>query len=352
MSLFEKTIGEIAPVDRALIPIVQSRLDNLTKPQGSLGRLESLALQYCLAAGTDCPRIRKKLIYTFAADHGVTDEGVSAFPKSVTAQMVANIMGGGAGVSVLARHAAIELRVVDIGVEACLDNLDGLLRRKVKCGTANIAAGPGMTEREAMRAIEAGIDLAHGAAEEGASLIGTGEMGIGNTTPSSALFAALLPCDVSSVTGRGTGIDDETLARKVRVIERALDVNRHRLGSPIEALAAIGGLEIAAICGLTLGAASRRIPVVVDGFISSAAAFVATKLCPHLQDYLFYSHRSGEAGHDVYLQRSGIRPILDLGMRLGEGTGAAMAIMIIEAAIKVYNEMATFDSAAVSRKGT
>ncbi|MEW6368366.1 MAG: nicotinate-nucleotide--dimethylbenzimidazole phosphoribosyltransferase [Acidobacteriota bacterium] len=350
MNLVETTINAIAPVDRSLCAPIQAHLDNLTKPRGSLGQLESIAMQFCVAAGTQRPRIGRKVIYSFAADHGVTDEGVSAFPKAVTRQMVANMLNGGAAVNVLARHVNAEVRVVDVGVDDPLLDLNGLIRRKVRSGTRNMARGPAMTEQEARSAVEVGIELAIGAIAEGAGLLGTGEMGIGNTTPSSAILATLLPCDVPEVTGRGTGIDDVTLKRKIEVIRRAIDVNRGLLDTPFGALAAVGGLEIAGICGLILGAASRRIPVVVDGFISSAGAMVATKMCPHVTGYLFYSHRSNEAGHSVFLDRCGIRPILALDMRLGEGTGAALAMSVIEAAIKIYNEMATFDSAAVSRK--
>jgi nicotinate-nucleotide--dimethylbenzimidazole phosphoribosyltransferase len=213
-----------------------------------------------------------------------------------------------------------------------------------------MALGPAMSPEEARRAVEIGIGLALDAAGDGATLIGTGEMGIGNTTPSSALFAALLPCGVREVAGRGTGIDDETLKRKVGIIERSLDVNKEALSDPLAALAAVGGLEIAGICGIILGAASRKVPVVVDGFISSAGALVACRLCPPAADYLFFSHLSAEGGHAVFFERFGAKPLLRLGMRLGEGTGAALAIPLVEAAVRIYNEMATFETAGVSRK--
>jgi nicotinate-nucleotide--dimethylbenzimidazole phosphoribosyltransferase len=344
-------ITAITPVNRDLEPEIKSHLDNLTKPPGSLGKLEDLATRYCLIRGTSEPVLGKKVIFTFAGDHGVADEGVSAFPKTVTPQMVRNMLAGGAAVNVLARHAGAEVRVIDIGVDDPLEDAPGLIRRKIKPGTANIARGPAMTVEEAVEAIKVGIELAQQAAKEGATLIGTGEMGIANTTPSSALFSVLLPCTVEEITGRGTGIDNNTLAHKVKVIEQAIATNARRLSDPLETLAALGGLEIAGICGLALGAASCGIPVVVDGFISSAGALVACKLNEHVKDYLFFSHRSQEAGHKIFFREFGVAPILDLEMRLGEGTGAALAMSIIEASLKVYSEMATFDSAQVANKG-
>ena len=352
MSLLEKTLAEIRPVEAGLEAAARAQLDNLTKPPGSLGRLEDVAARCCLIAGSAQRPLRlgRKKVFTFAGDHGVADEGVSAFPKAVTPQMVRNMLAGGAAINVLARHAGAESCVVDMGVDDPLEDAPGLVRRKVRRGTANIARGPAMTREEAVRALEAGIELAQAAAAEGVGLLGTGDMGIANTTPSSALFAALLPCPVEEITGRGTGIDDAGLARKVAVIRRALEVNRESLADPLGALAAVGGLEIAGIAGLVLGGASRRVPVVVDGFISSAGALVACRLCPDARDYLFFSHKSNEAGHAVFLRLFGATPLLDLGLRLGEGTGAALAMGLVEAAVRVYNEMATFGSAGVSGK--
>jgi len=350
MGLLDEAIRGIAPADRGLAPRVRARLDGLTKPPGSLGDLEVISVRYCLARGTSEPDMGGKVIYCLAADHGVVDEGVSAYPGEGTGQMVRNMVAGGAAVNVLARRAGADGRVVDIGVAAPLGNLEGLIPRKVRPGTANMAWGPAMSPEEARRAVEIGIGLALDAAGDGATLIGTGEMGIGDTTPSSALFAALLPCGVREVAGRGTGIDDETLERKVGIIERSLDVNKEALSDPLAALAAVGGLEIAGICGIILGAASRKVPVVVDGFISSAGALVACRLCPPAADYLFFSHLSAEGGHAVFFERFGAKPLLRLGMRLGEGTGAALAIPLVEAAVRIYNEMATFETAGVSRK--
>jgi nicotinate-nucleotide--dimethylbenzimidazole phosphoribosyltransferase len=350
MSLLHDTLGKIAPVDDRLEPEIRAHLDNLTKPRGSLGHLEELAVHYCLATGTQKPHMGEKVIFVFAGDHGVVTEGVSAYPKEVTTQMVRNMLAGGAAVNILARHAGAEVRVVDIGVDKSFESTPGLLAKKVRPGTANIAEGPAMSTGEAQRAVEAGIELAQRAARGGATLIGTGEMGIGNTTPSSAILAVLLPCSVEQMTGRGSGIDDDTLRHKIDVVERAIAVNRERLTEPLSVLAALGGLEIGGICGLVLGAASYRVPTVVDGFISAAGALIAWRMCPHVRGYLFFSHLSAEAGHGVFFQRVNARPILDLGMRLGEGTGAALAMSIIEAAIMVYNGMSTFDSAGVSKR--
>lgn len=351
MNILQRTVENIQPVDFSLETDIRAHLDNLTKPPGSLGVLEELAMKYCLASGALKPHLGKKLIFTFAADHGVTEEGISAFPKEVTPQMVMNMLAGGAAVNVLARHAGVEVRVVDMGVASEFEDSRGLIQRKVRPGTANMAKGPAMTLAEAEKALEIGIELARIAAHEGFTLLGTGDMGIGNTTASSALFAVLLPCPVEDITGRGTGIDDQKLAHKIRIIQQALSVNQARFTDPLNTLAAVGGLEIAGICGLILGAAECKIPVVVDGFISSAGALVACKLSPHVKDYLFFSHLSGEAGHRVFFQEFCARPILDLDMRLGEGTGAALAMFLVEAAVKIYHEMATFTSAGVSNQG-
>lgn len=350
MSALSETIKSVKSVDWNLEPAIRAHLDQLTKPPKSLGRLEDLAAQYCLITNSLTPSLGKKKIFTFAGDHGVAAEGVSAYPKEVTPQMVRNLLAGGAAVNVLARHVGAEVAVIDIGVDDPLNEAPDLIRRKIKSGTNNIAKGPAMSLEEAGQAIEVGIELARSAAQNQVTLIGTGEMGIANTTPSSALFAVLLPCPVEDITGRGTGIDDAGLIKKVEVIKQSLKVNQERLADPLSALAALGGLEIAGICGLCLGAAASRIPVVVDGFISSAGALAACRLCPPVRDYLFFSHLSEEAGHATFLRIFKVAPILDLKMRLGEGTGAALAMSIIEASVKIYNEMATFASAGVSDK--
>jgi nicotinate-nucleotide--dimethylbenzimidazole phosphoribosyltransferase len=350
MNQLEHTLKSIGPVDQGLKPAIEAQLDDLTKPPKSLGRLEDIALRYCLATGTAAPVLGPKKIFCFAGDHGVAEEGVSAYPKAVTPQMVRNMLAGGAAVNVLARHAGVELEVVDMGVDDPLDDAPGLCRRKIRRGTANIAKGPAMTVDQARHAVETGIELAVTAHAKGIRMIGTGDMGIANTTPSTALFAAFLKCPVESVTGRGTGIDDQGLQNKIRVVKQAMEVNKARLADPLSTLAAVGGFEIAGICGLVIGASSCRMPVVVDGFISTAGAMTAVQMNPAIKDYLFFSHLSQEKGHRHVMETFGVRPILDLDMRLGEGTGAALAMMIIEGAVKIYNEMATFSSAGVSTK--
>jgi nicotinate-nucleotide--dimethylbenzimidazole phosphoribosyltransferase len=351
MEQLQQIIASIRPVDTSLRQKIQAHIDDLTKPQGSLGRLEDIALRYCMITGTARPSLLKKKIFTFAADHGVVAEGISAFPKAVTPQMVRNMLSGSAAVNVLARHVNAEVCVIDIGVDEDFNGIPCLLDRKIRRGTDNIARGPAMTQNDAVKALHVGIELAQKAADEGISLIGTGDMGIGNTTSSSALMAAMLPCEVEIITGRGTGIDSDGLARKIKVIKKALEYNRDCIASgPLSVLAALGGFEIAGICGLILGAASRRVPVVVDGFISSAGALAACKMCESTKDYLFFSHCSDEKGHKAFLSMFDVEPILNLNMRLGEGTGAALAMSIIEGSIKIYNEMATFSSAGVSEK--
>ena len=340
----------IKPVSRSLSDAAQAHLDDLTKPQGSLGRLEEIALSYVLATGRGNPLLLKKKICCFAADHGVAAEGVSAFPAEVTPQMVYNMLRGGAAINVLTRHAGVDLDVVDVGVNHDFPDLAGLVKRKVRPGSANMAVGPAMSEEDALQALLCGAELATTAQEAGYHILGTGEMGIANTTPATALYSVLLDVPVDGITGRGTGIDDERLHHKIAVIKKAIAVNASRSTTPFGALAALGGYEIAAIAGFILGAAAVRIPVVVDGFISSAGAVVALKLCPAVEGYLFFSHLSNEQGHRAVMKKLGARPILDLDLRLGEGTGAAIAMQLIEGAVKIYNEMATFSGAKVSEK--
>ena len=337
----------IEPASAAVLAQAQARLDNLTKPLGSLGKLEMLAARTCAMRRTVAAKVEKKIILTFAGDHGVVAEGISAFPQEVTPQMVLNFLAGGAGVNVLARHVGAEVRVVDVGVAVPIE-AEGLRQCKVRPGTANMAKGPAMSIDEALAAIGVGMEMAREAIEDGAEILGTGDMGIGNTTPSAALFAALLPAKVSDVTGRGTGINDATLQHKIAVIEQALTVNKDQLNSPLGALAAVGGLEIAAICGCILQAAISKIPVVVDGFISSAGALVALRLAPNVLDYCFFSHMSAEQGHRIFFEKMGLSPLLHLDLRLGEGTGAALTMNLVEAGLKIMNEMATFGEAGVS----
>ncbi len=348
MKILQDALNSIRPVDQEFQDKVQKRLDNLTKPLGSLGRLEELARRYAAITGKEYPKIRKKVIYTFAGDHGVVQEGVSAYPKEVTYQMVYNFLRGGAGINVLANHIGAEVWVVDIGVDHDFEDARGFIKRKIGRGTRNMAGGPSMTREECIKALEVGIELAQGALEGGADILGTGDMGIGNTTPSSAITAVLTGRPVADITGRGTGISDEAYLHKMKVIEHSLTINRPDPSDPLDVLAKVGGYEIAGIAGLIIGASARRIPVVIDGFISSAAALVAVSLKREISQYLFASHLSVEKGHQAIFERIGLIPLLDLNLRLGEGTGACLGISLIEAGVKILTEMATFGEAGVS----
>lgn len=352
MDLLKKTIDAIKPVDTAWFPKAQARLDNLTKPPGSLGRLEEFASRLVAIAASLDPKIEKKVVFTFAGDHGVVEEGVAAYPKEVTPQMVFNILKGGAAINVLTRHAGAEVVMVDMGVDFDFEGAPGLVDRKVVRGTKNIARGPAMTQDEAVRCLEAGIGLAQEYAAKGYAMFGTGDMGIGNTTPSSAIVAAITGSKAIDVTGKGTGISDEALIHKAEVIETALRVNKPDKKDGVDVLAKVGGAEIGGIAGLILGAAALRIPVVVDGFISTAGALIAYTIAPAAGDYMFAAHNSVEKGHRVMLDAMGLAPILDLGMRLGEGTGGALAMLLIEGGLKIYKEMATFDEAGVTNETT
>jgi len=347
----QRILKSIKPPDARVLQQAQERLDNLAIPRGSLGRLMEIGKQYAGARGNPMPAIQKKRIFTFAADHGVVEEGVSAFPKQVTREMVFNFMRGGAGINVLARHAGAGVTVVDIGVDYDFPPMEGLVVQKVARGTNNMTKGPAMTRDEALRAVTAGIELGLDAAEQGADIIGTGDMGIGNTTPSSAIIAAFSGLSAAEVTSRGTGICDEALLVKIAAIEKALTLNRPDPQDPLDVLAKVGGLEIGGICGLIIGAASRSVPVVIDGFISTAGAVVACELCPLIKEYLFAAHLSVEKGHRAMLDRLGLKPLLDLGLRLGEGTGAALGIWLVEAGVKVLTEMLTFTEAGVTEGG-
>ena len=341
-------LAEIQPVDTSLRDTLQDHLNDLAHPPGSLGRLEEVALRYAMIRRTAAPEIGRKKVFIFAGDHGVTAEGVSAVPSAVTQVMAKTMLDGTAAITVLCRQAGIETEVIDIGMAVPLPDHPRLVQANVKRGTDNMATGPAMSREEAARAILIGARLACEGAAQGITMFGTGEMGIGNTTPSSALYAALLGRDPAEVTGRGTGIDDAALQRKTDAIRRALAVNAEQLDSPLGILAAVGGLEIAGICGLILGASAAHCAVVVDGFISSAAALVAVSLKPEVKDYLFFAHCSAENGHRLFLQQFDAQPLLDLGLRLGEGTGAALAIPLLEAGVHIYNEMATFSGLGFS----
>ena len=350
--LSHKTIDRIQPTELRLLAQAQARLDRLTKPIGSLGRLEELAAHYVMITGEMNPKVPRGAVYTFAADHGVTVEGVSAYPSAVTPQMVLNFLRGGAGVNVLARHVGIEVRVVDIGVAFDFESAPGLIQRKVMPGTKNLMVESAMSLAQAEQALHVGIELATEAAQEGIGLIGTGEMGIGNTTASSAIAAVMTGRSVAEVTGRGTGIDDAGHARKIDVIQRALALHRLDSTHAMEVLAKVGGLEIGGLAGLMLGAAAARIPVVLDGFIAGAAALIAVGLQPRCKDYLIASHQSVERGHRAILDHLRLKPLLDLDLRLGEGTGACLGMSLVFAAIKILTEMATFDEAGVSERRT
>jgi nicotinate-nucleotide--dimethylbenzimidazole phosphoribosyltransferase len=350
MNLLQSTIEAVRPVDPQWIATAERHQLELTKPPGSLGRLEEIANRCAAIRESLAPTAARPRIVIFAADHGVCAEGVSAYPQEVTAQMVANYLRGGAAINALARVGDIELKVVDIGVAAAIGALDGLIGRRVAAGTRNFCVEPAMTEAEMHAALETGIQLAAEAAGEGCDLLGFGEMGIGNTTAASAIAAALTSLPVEKVVGRGTGVDDEGLARKRRAIERGLALHAPLLRSPLGILQCVGGLEIAAMCGFCLGAAAQRLPVVMDGFIATAAAALALRLCPAAAGYLFAAHRSVEPGHASLLASIGQEPLLDLGMRLGEGTGAALAMGIVQAAVAAFTQMATFAGAGVTNR--
>jgi len=350
--LSRETIDQIQPIDFRLLAQAQARLDKLTKPVGSLGRLEELAARYVMITGEMKPKVPRGAVFTFAADHGVTVEGVSAYPSAVTPQMVLNFLRGGAGVNVLARHVGVEVRVVDIGVAFDFEAVPGLIHKKIMPGTKNLLDESAMSSAQAEQALQVGIELAAEAAQQGIGLIGTGEMGIGNTTASSAITAIMTRRPVSEVTGRGTGIDDASHARKIDVIQRALDMHRLDSADAMGVLAKVGGLEIAGLAGLMLGAAAARIPVVLDGFIAGAAASIAAGLQPRCKDYLIASHRSVERGHQALLDHLGLKPLFDLDLRLGEGTGACLGMSLVFAAIKILTEMATFEEAGVSERNT
>lgn len=350
MDKLTRTIEMIKPLDKEALIKARARQDILTKPQGSLGRLEELSVQLAGIQGKPVPQIKNKAIMVMAGDHGVVAEKVGNWPQEVTAQMVYNFLGGGAGINVIARQAGARVIVVDMGVATELTSSPQLISRKIDFGTRNMALGPAMTAEQAVKSIETGIELVSAEVTKGLDILGTGDMGIGNTTASSAIFAAITGRPVAEITGRGTGLTDEQLAHKVSVINRALEVNQPDPAQSLDVLAKVGGFEIGGLAGVMLAAASNRIPVVIDGFISGAAALIATTLCPTLKDYLIAAHLSTEAGHRLLLEHLGLKPLLNLDMRLGEGTGAALGIFLAEAAARVLTEMATFAEAGVSEK--
>jgi nicotinate-nucleotide--dimethylbenzimidazole phosphoribosyltransferase len=349
-TLLNETIAQIPPLDADAMKAARARQDQLTKPQGALGRLESLSIQLAGITAQARPRFKQPAIITMAGDHGIARQGVSAYPAEVTPQMVLNFLRGGAAINVLARHVGARVVIVDIGVATELPAHPELVNQKIAPGTRDFSMGPAMTRDEARRAVEAGIEIATREISRGADILGTGDMGIGNTTPSAAITATITRRSVKELTGRGTGVDDAGLARKIATIERALEINQPNPNDAIDVLADVGGFEIGGLAGVMIGAAARRVPVVIDGFISGAAALIAHGLAPAVQPYLVAAHRSVEIGHRAILDYLRVEPLLDLDLRLGEGTGAALGISLCIASAKILDEMATFADAGVSEK--
>jgi nicotinate-nucleotide--dimethylbenzimidazole phosphoribosyltransferase len=343
-----QTIGGL---DARAMAAAAARWDTLTKPRGSLGRLETLACRIAGIIGQDRPRLTERLVFVLAGDHGVTAQGVSAYPSDVTAQMVYNFVRGGAAINVLARHVGARVIVVDMGVDAELPVLPGLVSKKVRRGTRDFAQQPAMTPDEALACVETGIELSEAEVKARHTWVVTGDMGIGNTTASSAIIAAMTGAPVERVTGRGTGVSGAALARKAAVIKEALDKHRPKAQDALDVLSKVGGCEIGGLAGIVLGAAARRCPVVLDGLIATAAALLAVSIVPAARDYLIAGHRSVEPGHTVALQALGLEPVLDLELRLGEGTGGLLALPALEAACRLLDEMATFEEAGVATEG-
>lgn len=350
MELLNATLHNIGLPDTKAAEAAQQRLDSLTKPLGALGVMEQIVVRLAAIQGQPIPDLGAKVVLVMAGDHGVVAEGVSAYPQEVTPQMVLNFLNNGAAINVLANYTGSKVVVTDVGVLGPAIQHPRLNVRKIREGTRNMAREAAMTEEEAVAAIEAGIEIAQAEIDAGASLIATGEMGIGNTTPSSAILAAYSGVDLDIITGRGTGLDDSGRQKKIKVIKQALELHRPDPNKPLEVLAQVGGLEIAALTGVILGSAARRVPVVVDGFISTAAALLACKMNERCRDFLFASHLSQEPGHRIMLEYMGLQPVLHLDLRVGEGTGAVLTFPIFEAAVKLVKEMATFGEAGVSNK--
>jgi len=351
--LVSATVARIRGADPVCAATAQHAMDAKTKPRGSLGRLESIATRIAGIRRLPSPGPAPSVVIVAAADHGIAAENVSAYPQEVTAQMIQNFAAEGAAVCVLARRAGARLIVVDAGVAADLGDIPGVLDRRIGPGTANATLGPAMTPDQAFRALGIGIELAEELAAQGTGLIGLGEMGIANSTSAAAIVAALLAVEPAAVCGRGTGVDDAVLARKVDAVRRALGANAGAVDirEPVGVLAAVGGFEIGVLCGVALGAAAARIPILLDGFITSAAVLVAARVSPACVESMIASHRSTEPGHSLVLDALELEPILDLGMRLGEGSGAALAIPIVDASLALLDEMATFHDANVTDAG-
>jgi nicotinate-nucleotide--dimethylbenzimidazole phosphoribosyltransferase len=351
MTLLQRTCASIVPPCRLAAVQARTRMDAKTKPRGSLGRLEELACRLAAIYRTANPALLERAVVLMAADHGCAEEGVSAYPQEVTAQMVGNFAGGGAAINVLARQHQARVVVVDMGMNAIRAGVEPVRSVRLGPGTANFTRGPAMSRETAVRALEYGITLAAELHEAGIGVLAVGEMGIGNTTSASAITAALLALPPEQVTGRGTGVDDQRLRQKVAVVGRALAVNRPDPADALDVLAKVGGFEIAGLAGVILGAAARKIPVVLDGFITGAAALAAAGLCAAARDYLIAAHRSAEPGHPFILRHLDLRPLLELDLRLGEGTGAVLALNLVEASLRLLREMATFEAAGVTDAG-
>lgn len=350
MDRIKKTANSIRDIDPLIIKNTQKRLDNLTKPLGSLGKLEDLVKQICGITAKVNPVLNNKVIFTLAADHGVTEEAISAYPKEVTAQMVYNFLSGGAAINVLANHAGARVVIVDIGVAADLAPHPRLISRKIKHGTKNMSKGPAMTRDEAINSICAGIEIFESEFEHGIDIVGTGEMGIGNTTASSAITAVITRKTPEETTGLGAGLDGYGLKNKIAVIKNSISINKPDPVDAIDVLSKVGGFEIGGLAGIMLSAASKQVPIVIDGFIAGAAALIAFHIEPKVRDYMIAAHESVESGHKIILEHLGLKPLLDLNLRLGEGTGAALGIGLAEASVKILTQMATFQSANVSGK--
>lgn len=349
--MLNRMIEKIEPIEEELLSAAQHKIDNKTKPPGSLGRLENLALQMSLIQHNLNPQVDRKALFVFAADHGIAEEGVSAYPAEVTGQMVLNFLAGGAAINVLCRHSDINLTIVDMGVNAEFDDHPDLIKKKVRKGTRNFTSRAAMTLGEAETAVEAGMSIfLEQHRHQRIDIVGVGEMGIANTSSATAIICAITGSSPVQVTGRGTGVDDKVLAHKADTIQKALDLHRLENAHGMEILCKVGGYEIAGIVGMVLAAAVEKCAIVLDGLISTAAGLVAYHLCPHIGGYLISGHRSVEAAQQNALAHMHLEPIVDLSMRLGEGTGAALAMGTIEAACHIMREMASFEEAGVSNK--
>jgi nicotinate-nucleotide--dimethylbenzimidazole phosphoribosyltransferase len=350
-NLITKTVQNIKPLDKNSMNLARARQDTLTKPTGCLGRLEDLSIQLAGIQGKSRPLIKDKGVIVMVADHGVVSEGTSAYPQEVTAQMVLNFIRGGAAINVISRQIGARVVVVDIGVAGKTSSFLGIIHHKIAPGTQNMCRGPAMTPEQAVQAVETGIEIVDTEINRGLDIVATGDMGIGNTTASAAICAVITGKSPAVVTGRGTGLDDKGLQHKVEMIEKAIALNKPNPADALDVLAKVGGFEIGGLAGVVLGAAARRVPVMIDGFISGAAALIAAGLCPQAKDYMIAGHVSVEPGHKILLDFLGLKPLLDLNMRLGEGTGAALGISLAETSCRILSEMATFAEAGVSNKG-